>query len=375
MDDPLAWLEEAAAARVIAGLQRSPRERVAHDAVLELASNDYLGMARNPEVSAAAAKAAIEWGAGATGSRLVTGTTELHLALESELADFVDFESALICSTGYHANLAAVTALTGPDSFIVSDAGNHASLVDACRLSRAQIAVTPHRNVAAVDHALTYDRDDREHAVVLTDGVFSADGDLAPLVELHSVARSHGAVLVVDEAHAFGVLGPGGQGAVASAGLAGEPDVVITGTLSKSLGSQGGFVMGPSLVREHLLNTARAFVFDTGLAPPAVAAAAQSLRLLQADPSLAATVRQRAADIAEIVGVDPPDAGVVSVVLGTSHRALETQQKLLEQGVWVGCFRPPSVPEGTSRLRITARADLTDREVELFATAWAQVSP
>ena len=235
---PLAWLDDVAAQRRTAGLRRALRARSAVAVEVDLASNDYLGLARHPQVVESGVDALRTWGAGSTGSRLVTGNTELHEALETALADFIGAESALVFSSGYTANLGAVAALSGPGSLVVSDAAVHASLVDACRLSRARVVVTPHRDPDAVEAALA-DRGE-ERAVVVTDSVFSTDGALAPLRRLHEVCRRHRAVLLVDEAHGLGVRGDGGRGLVARGGLAGAPDVVMTTTLSKALGSQGG---------------------------------------------------------------------------------------------------------------------------------------
>ena len=277
---PLAWLDEAETQRRAAGLRRSLRPRPAVATELDLASNDYLGLSQHPDVIEGGVAALRIWGAGATGSRLVTGDTELHQQFESELAEFVGAASALLFSSGYTANLGAVVGLSGPGSLLVSDAHSHASLVDACRLSRARVVVTPHRDVDAVDAALA--SRDEERAVVITDSVFSADGALAPLRELHEVCRRHRALLVVDEAHGLGVRG-GGRGLLHELGLAGAPDVVMTTTLSKALGSQGGVVLGPAAVRAHLIDAARPFIFDTGLAPAAVGAARAALRVLQAE--------------------------------------------------------------------------------------------
>ena len=232
------------------------------------------------------------WGAGSTGSRLVTGNTELHEGFETALADFVGAQAALVFSSGYTANLGAVVALSGPGSLLVSDALTHASLVDACRLSRARVVVTPHRDVDAVDAALAARGEER--AVVVTDSVFSADGVLAPLRALHDVCRRHGALLIVDEAHGLGVRGTGGRGLLHEVGLAGAPDVVMTTTLSKALGSQGGVVLGPVAVREHLIDAARPFIFDTGLAPAAVGAAWAALRVLIDEPWRAQAVLRHA---------------------------------------------------------------------------------
>lgn len=364
MISPLAWLDDVEQQRRAAGLRRSLRVRQTEDAGLDLASNDYLGLAHHPRVVAGGVDALQTWGAGSTGSRLVTGNTALHERFETALAEFVGAESALVFSSGYTANLGAVVALSGPGSLVVSDALTHASLVDACRLSRARVVVTPHRDVEAVDAALRDRAEDR--AVVVTDSVFSADGVLAPLRELHDVCRRHGALLAVDEAHGLGVRGDGGRGLVAEVGLAGAPDVVVTTTLSKALGSQGGVVLGPAAVRAHLVDAARPFIFDTGLAPAAVGAALAALEVLVDEPWRADAVLRHAATLAAACGVtDVPESAVVSVVLGEPEVALAAATACLDRGLRVGCFRPPSVPVGTSRLRLTARASLSSDEIEL----------
>ena len=360
--DPLAWLDDVATARRSAGLRRSLRTRPPVGAELDLASNDYLGLSQHPRVLDGGVEALRTWGAGATGSRLVTGNTELHESFERDLADFVGAESALVFSSGYTANLGAVVALSGPGTLLVSDALTHASLVDACRLSRARVVVTPHGDVAAVAAALAGRVEER--AVVITDSVFSADGDLAPLTALHEACRRHGALMIVDEAHGLGVRGAGGRGLLHEVGLAGAPDVVMTTTPSKALGSQGGVVLGPAAVREHLIDAARPFIFDTGLAPAAVGAAHAALGVLIDEPWRAARVLEHAAALAEICDVaETPTSAVVSVILGDPEVAFAAAAACLDSGVRVGCFRPPSVPAGTSRLRLTARASLTDDEM------------
>ncbi|HUR72854.1 MAG TPA: aminotransferase class I/II-fold pyridoxal phosphate-dependent enzyme, partial [Sporichthya sp.] len=277
----------------------------------------------------------------------------------------------------YLANVGAVTALAGPGSLIVSDARNHASLVDACRLSRARIQVVPHLDLAAYDRALSGRTEER--ALVLTDGVFSVDGAIAPVGELAAVARRHAAGLLVDEAHALGVVGAGGRGTVHAAGLAGAPDVVITTVLSKSLGSQGGLVLGPARVIEHLADSARSFIFDTGLAPASAAAGLAALRLLSDRPQLAADVRARARELSAIargLGLDCPEphGAVCAVLIGEPDVAVAAAETCLAAGVRIGCFRPPSVPDGISRLRVTARADLTDADIERARVALAAVA-
>jgi 8-amino-7-oxononanoate synthase len=365
-------VSEALAARDAAGLRRVLRPRPADEDVLDLAGNDYLGLARHPRVTAAAAHAAREWGAGSTGSRLVTGTTELHAALEAELAAFVGAPAALVFSSGYLANVGVLTTLGGPAVTIVSDAGNHASIIDGCRLARSPVVVVPHRDVDKIDAALsTVDTPD---AIVVTDGVFSVDGDRAPLRALHDVAARHGALLVVDEAHALGVVGAGGVGSVAAAGLAGAPDVVRTVTLSKSLGAQGGAVLASPDVVDLLVNAARTFIFDTALAPASAAAARAALTVLRAEPYRADDVRVHAAALAGVVrdlGIETvvPDAAVVPAYLGDPSWAVAAAARCLEAGVRVGCFRPPSVPPGRSCLRVTARADLTPADLDRAAAA------
>ena len=234
------------------------------------------------------------------------------------------------------------------------------------------MVVTPHRDVDAVEAALA--ARDEERAVVVTDSVFSADGALAPLRQLHDVCRRHGAVLLVDEAHGLGVRGTGGRGLLDEVGLAGAPDVVMTTTLSKALGSQGGVVLGSVAVRDHLIDAARTFIFDTGLAPAAVGSAAAALRLLIAEPGRADAVLAHARALADICGVtERPESAVVSVILGDPEVALAAANACLERGVRVGCFRPPTVPAGTSRLRLTARASLTAEDLALARRVLTEV--
>ncbi|MFJ9903577.1 8-amino-7-oxononanoate synthase [Streptomyces sp. NPDC101152] len=360
------WIDEQAELRRRAGLVRTLRPRPADSPLLDLASNDYLGLAHHPEVAEGAAAAARTWGGGSTGSRLVTGTTELHTELERELAGFCGFEAALVFSSGYAANLAAVTALAPHGSLIVSDAANHASLIDGCRLARGATQVVPHADPEAVRKALgTHEGT----AVVVSDTVFSVDGDAAPLAAYAAACRERGAGLLVDDAHGLGVLGHGGRGAAQAVGLAGADDVVVTVTLSKSLGSQGGAVLGPARVIDHLVNAARTFIFDTGLAPAAAGAALAALRLLRREPQRAARAREVAAELhARLTAAGHeavrPDAAVVSVRAPSPEGAVRWAADCRAAGLAVGCFRPPSVPDGISRLRLTARADLSDAQLE-----------
>ena len=300
------------------------------------------------------------------------GREKAYGEFAARLAEFMGAESALVFSSGYTANIGAVVALSGPGSLLVSDAYSHASLVDACRLSRARVVVTPHNDVASIETALISRSEER--AVVITDSVFSTDGAMAPLRELHEVCRRHGALLIVDEAHGLGVRGDGGRGLVHEVGLAGAPDVVVTTTLSKSLGSQGGVVLGPEPVRAHLIDAARTFIFDTGLAPAAVGSAWAALQVLIAEPWRAEAVLSHAATLAGFGGVtETPDSAVVSVILGDPEVAVAAAAACLDRGVRVGCFRPPTVPAGTSRLRLTARASLDAAELDLAGRVLGEV--
>lgn len=352
----LGWLARAARDRAEAGLHRDPHvRRVGVDAI-NLGSNDYLGLSTHPDVVAGAQAAAAQWGGGSTASRLVVGTTQAHVDLENELADFLGFPAALAFSSGYLANVGAVTALAGRGDLIVSDTGSHASLIDGCRLSRARVVVVDRGDHDAVRAALAERAEER--ALVVTDSVYSIDGEPAPVADLYAAARAHGATLLVDEAHAVGVRGPGGRGLVAEQGLSGAPDLVVTTVLSKSFGSQGGVVLGPAILRSHLIDCARPMIFDTGLNPAAVGAARAALRILRADPALPDRLRDNARHLARGCGADEPAAAVISIIVGDPQQAVDAAAACRDRGVLVGCFRPPSVPPGTSRLRITVRADL-----------------
>jgi 8-amino-7-oxononanoate synthase len=365
------WLADQASQREEAGLARVLRPRAPRADEIDLAGNDYLGLATDPRVSTAAAEAATTWGAGAAASRLVTGTLGLHVELERELAEFGGHPAALVFSTGYHANLGVVTALADRDTVIVSDAHVHASLVDACRLGRGRVQVVPHNDVDAVARALRARAEGR--ALVLCESIYSVLGDAAPLAALADVCRSHDATLIVDEAHGLGVAGRHGEGLVASLGLASSPHVVVTMTLSKSLGAQGGAVLGSPALVQHLVNRARPFVYDTGLAPAAAGGSLEALRIVAAEPGLPARARACATTLADAVGVEPPAGAVLSVPMRGPREALAAQAELLESRLRVGCFRPPSVPDGVSRLRLTASARVSGADLDDAAAVLAKV--
>lgn len=365
------WLTAEADRRRRLGLTRTLVTRAADAGNIDLAGNDYLGLCRDRRVTKAAAAAAQLWGAGAGASRLVTGTLALHTELESSLADFVGHEAALVHSTGYHANLSVVTALSGKDSLVVSDAHVHASLVDACRLSRATVSVVPHNDLAAVERHLAERGQDR--ALVLVESIYSVLGDAAPLVALAGLCERYDATLVVDEAHGIGVAG-GGRGLVHELGLHSRPSVVVTMTLSKALGSQGGAVLGSAAVIDHLVNRSRPFIFDTGLAPPAAAAALTALEIVVREPGRVGRLARAAEMLAAASGTVRTAGAVLSIPMAGPQEALDAQAECALMGVLVGCFRPPSVPDGISRLRVTASAGLDDSSLERACTVVASVT-
>jgi 8-amino-7-oxononanoate synthase len=361
-----AWLAERSHLRAERGTERfdavlrvSGPGRASRDP-LDLASNDYLGLSRDERVVSAGKAALDRYGASATASRLVTGTLPVHRDLEAALCRLTGQPSALAFSTGYAANLGVLTALSGWGAEILLDAHAHASLHDAARMSRVPHATFAHNDLAALDAELAA-RPNRR-VVVAVESIYSVLGDAAPLRALVDVCHRHGALLVVDEAHGIGVAGHG-RGLVHELDLFGSRDLVVTLTLSKALGSQGGAVLGSTAVRNHLVNTARSFIFDTGLAPASAAAACAAADIVASDATLAAAVRANARTIAAICGIEPAAGAVQSLPMSSPESAVAAALDLRAQGVLVGCFRPPSVPDGVSRLRVTARADLAGEDL------------
>jgi glycine C-acetyltransferase/8-amino-7-oxononanoate synthase len=350
--------------------------------VLLLCSNNYLGLADHPRVREAAADAAMRWGAGAGASRLVSGTMTVHRRLEEALAAFKGTESSVLFGSGYLANLGVVGALArlgttsgagsagGPVVF--SDELNHASIIDGCRLARAETFVYDHCDVEHLAWGL------RRHGigptrggVIVTDSVFSMDGDVAPLAELVELARRHGARTVVDEAHGTGALGPGGRGAVAEAGLEGEVDVVV-GTLGKALGAYGAFAACSAAMRDYLTNTARSLIFSTALPPPAVAGALAALEVLQEHPEMVDRLQANADAMRDELAregfeVAGSSTQIVPLVVGDADLAMRVCEAAIEGGVFAQAIRPPTVPAGTSRLRLALMATHTREELRAAA--------
>jgi glycine C-acetyltransferase/8-amino-7-oxononanoate synthase len=354
--------------RLIGGPQ-GPRVTLDGKQVLLLCSNDYLGLANHPKVRGAAAEAAMRWGAGAGASRLISGNMQPHSRLEKRLAAFKGYESALLFGSGYLANTGTIAALAKDGEVAFSDELNHASIIDGCRLSRAETFVYRHGDVEHLAWGLR--KAGSRAALIVTDGVFSMDGDVAPLAELAELAKAHGCRLMVDEAHATGAIGPGGRGSVAAAGLSGEVDVVM-GTLGKALGSYGAYVCANRETTDYLLNTARSFVFSTALPPSVAAAGLAALELLESQPErverLGTNARVlRGALASEGLEVGGSATQIVPVPVGDAGTAMELCERLLERGVFAQGIRPPTVPEGSSRLRFTVMSTHRREELERAA--------
>ncbi len=355
--------------RLISGPQ-GPRVLLDGKPVLLLCSNNYLGLADHPRVREAAAEAAMRWGVGAGASRLVSGTMTIHRRLEERLAEWEGSESCVLFGSGYLANMGVIGALAGKGDTVFSDELNHASIIDGARLSKAQVVVYRHADSEHLQWCL------RRHGgqgrgLIVTDAVFSMDGDVAPLQDIVELAQEHGARTIVDEAHATGLLGPGGRGAVAAAGLQGEVDVLV-GTLSKSLGSYGAYVCTSAEMSDYLINTSRSLIFSTAPGPPAIAGALAALELLQERPHRverlhAAARALRGALAKEGFPVEPSEMPIVPLVVGEERDALRMCQAALTKGVFAQAIRPPTVPAGTSRLRLAAMASHTPVELRQAA--------
>jgi 8-amino-7-oxononanoate synthase len=344
--------------RTVAGPQ-GPRVLLDEEPVLLLCSNNYLGLADHPKVREAAAEAAMRWGVGAGASRLVSGTMTIHGQLEQRLAAFEGSEACVLFGSGYLANLGVIGALAGPGDTIFSDALNHASIVDGCRGSRAEVVVYRHLDSGHLEGCLRA-RGGGGRRLIVTDSVFSMDGDVAPLAEIVELAREYDAKVVVDEAHATGALGEGGRGAVAQAGLGGRVDVLV-GTLGKALGSYGAYACASDEMVRYLVNTARPLIFSTAPSPPSAAGALAALELLEEDPGRVARLHEAARALRvglaeEGFAVGEGDMHIVPLVVGSSGEAVRLCQAALERGVFAQAIRPPTVAEGTSRLRLAAMA-------------------
>ncbi len=349
--------------------------------VLLLCSNNYLGLADHPRVREAAADAAMRWGVGAGASRLVSGTMTVHRRLEERLATFEHSESCVLFGSGYLANIGVIGALTGRGDTVFSDELNHASIIDGCRLSGAEIVVYRHLDAEHLEWSLRQAggrRAARGSRLIVTDSVFSMDGDIAPLEEIAELAGVYGARMMVDEAHATGAIGPDGRGAVAQAGLEREVDVIV-GTLGKALGSYGAYVCADTEMISYLVNTARPLIYSTAPAPPAAAAALAALELLQERPHRIERLRSNAramrrALAGEGFAVAEDEMHIVPLLVGSERDAMSLCRGAIEQGVFAQAIRPPTVAEGTSRLRLAAMASHTPAELRRAAAVLGKVA-
>lgn len=403
LDPRLAHLGEALARIEQKGLKRRHRlvepatapgreQVVVHgerseEPLIHLCSNDYLGLATDEHVLARAGEALQHYGAGATASRLVTGHGRVHAELEAKLAALKGQEAALVFPTGYAANLGVLTALASKRDWIFADELNHASLIDGCRLCGATVRRYPHNNVARLREMLAEESPRVQGRLFLvTDGVFSMDGDLAPLRALAELAEAYRALLIVDDAHGTGILGEGGAGTAELFGLHARPGIIHVGTLSKALGAQGGFVAGPRVLIEYLLNTARSHIFTTGLAPATAAAAGAALEMLEREPSRRERLAGHARRLREglkalgytLAGQDcAAPAGVVTpivpVLVGEAEAAVRLSERLVSYGILAVPIRPPAVPPGSARIRLTVMATHSEAQIERALAAFAAV--
>jgi 8-amino-7-oxononanoate synthase len=344
--------------------------------VVNLGSNNYLGLSTHPRVMSAAASAAMIYGAGASGSRLLSGNSDLYTTLEANLAKIKGTEAALVFSSGYAANTSIIPVLAGEGDLILSDALNHASIIDGCRLSRATKKIYRHCDVEHLKTLLAESADFKRRLIV-TDGVFSMDGDIAPLPDIYEVVLDYNAMLLVDDAHGFGVLGKGGSGTVSHCGLEGQ-DIIQMGTLSKAVGGLGGYVAGRRVLIDLLINRARGFIFTTGLPPATLSAADAALKVMRSSRDL----RQRLLKHAETMKTAltnlgytllPSETQILPVILGEPQRATDVAEALLAADVFAPAIRPPAVPSETSRLRVTVMATHTDLDIEHALDGFANV--
>jgi 8-amino-7-oxononanoate synthase len=354
--------------RLVAGPQ-GPRVMLDGRRVLLLCSNNYLGYADHPRVRAAAADAAMRYGVGAGASRLVSGNMTLHRRLEERLAEFEQTDRCVLFGSGYLANTGVIAALARKGDVVFSDALNHASIIDGCRLAGAETFVYDHLDTGHLEWGLRHA--EGRGSLIVTDGVFSMDGDVAPLEEIVALARRYDVRVLVDEAHATGSLGPGGRGSVAAAGLEGEVDVIV-GTLGKALGGYGAYACCDAQTAGYLVNTARTLIFSTGPPPPSVAAALAALDLLCSEPHRVDRLARNGRTLREALtgqGFDlpPGDTQIVPLIVGDARQAVDVCERALRRGVFAQAIRPPTVPDGTARLRLAAMATHTSRELRWAA--------
>jgi 8-amino-7-oxononanoate synthase len=359
--------------RLISGPQ-GPRVLLDGRPVLLLCSNNYLGLADHPRVREAAAEAAMRYGVGAGASRLISGNMTIHRRLEEQLAEFKGTSACVLFGSGYLANTGVVSALAREGDVVFSDALNHASIVDGCRLARAETVVYDHCDMEHLEWGLR--EADGRGSLIVTDGVFSMDGDVAPLQEIVELAQRYDARVMVDDAHGVGALGPEGRGAVADAGVEDEVDVVV-GTLGKALGSYGAYVCCDRTMAKYLVNTARSLIFSTALPPPAVAGAMAALELLIEQPERVFKLQRNARLLKDALADEgvrtESETQILPIVVGNARAAMAASERLLERGIFAQAIRPPTVPDGTSRLRLAVMASHSASELKPAAREIAKV--
>ena len=342
---------------------------------LLLSSNSYLGLCNDARLQQAALDAIEKYGVGSGGSRLTTGSYEIHQKLEEEIAAFKETEAALVFNTGYMANVGTISSIANKDWVIFSDHLNHASIVDGCCLSKAEIVVYDHCNAADLERKVRGYHG--RQALIVTDGLFSVDGDIAPLPAIVEIAKNNNILLMVDDAHATGVLGPNGGGTADYYGLSDQIDIHM-GTLSKALTSEGGFIAGKRSLIDYLANTARSFIFSTALSPATIAVSLKALEIVRTEPQRRNTLRAntawfRAKLRAEGFDVQESEAPIISIILGGPDLAVSFSDKLMERNIFVSAIRPPTVPPGTSRLRITMMATHARDDLRQAANCIAEI--
>ncbi|WP_337983166.1 8-amino-7-oxononanoate synthase [Lysinibacillus sp. C5.1] len=335
---------------------------------LLFSSNNYLGLATDSRLKKKATEGISKYGTGAGGSRLTTGNFDIHEQLESEIADFKKTEAAIVFSSGYLANVGVISSVVKTGDTIFSDAWNHASIIDGCRLSKAKTIVYEHADMVDLERKLRQSHGDGMKFIV-TDGVFSMDGDIAPLPKIVELAKEYKAYIMIDDAHATGVLGNDGCGTADYFGLKDEIDFTV-GTLSKAIGAEGGFVSTSSIAKNYLLNNARSFIFQTALSPSAIEAAREGISIIQNEPERRKQLLKNARYLRlklEESGfvIKEGETPIISLIIGSSHEAMQFSAKLLDEGVFIPAIRPPTVPKGSSRLRITVMATHTIEQLDM----------
>jgi predicted pyridoxal phosphate-dependent acyltransferase len=361
--------------KIIEG-EEGAKVRIGGREVILLSSNNYLGLASHPEIKKAAVLAIERYGCGSGASRLISGTMELHKELEDKIASFKKTESAILFNSGYTANLGVISSICGKGDVIFSDKLNHASIIDGCLLSGAELKRYPHKDIDALDKTLKKSSGFKKRLIV-TDGIFSMDGDIAPLKEIVQLAKRHSAILMVDDAHATGILGENGRGTGEYFGLEDDIDIVM-GTLSKAVGSFGGFVAGRKELIEFLINRARSFIYTTSLPPSVIASSIAAIDIIERGDDLRDSLWKNVGYLKEglkDMGFDimESESQIIPIFVGDTHKAVEMSQMLLKEGVFVQGIRPPTVPKGKSRLRAAVMATHSKADLDAALESFEKV--